>query len=74
LEVGNAHVYVAIGVLRYKGGDEDQHVSKEKKWKIKGMFMLLNLGLNQMLRWLALMGGGIRGMLLNTNVFILFIQ
>ena len=49
-------------------------MSKEKKWKIKGMFMLLNLGLNQMLRWLGIVGGGIRGMLLNTNAFILFIQ
>ena len=87
LEVGNAHVYIAIGkkvsiacvisyypVLCYKGGDKDQQVGKEKKWEIKGMFMLLNVGLNQMLRWLGIVGGGIRGMLLNTNAFILFIQ
>ena len=47
---------------------------RRKKWEIKGMFMLLNLGLNQMLIWLEIVGGGIRGMLLNTNAFILFRQ
>ena len=34
---------------------------KKKKWEIKGMFVLLNLGHNQMLRWQGIVGGGIRG-------------